>query len=87
MRRSKHIFPRSCLDKIIIRPLRNYCDVIYASCTIYESERLDKIQRKASFLCTGAFRITTNEKVLEELGWSKLAIGEQITGLFYFTKY
>ena len=37
------------------------------------SERLDKLQRKASLLCTGAFRITSNEKVLKELGWSKLA--------------
>ena len=76
MRRSKHILPRSCLDKLyksMIRPLLDYCDVIYDSCTMYESQRLDKLQRKASLLCTGAFRITSNEKVLKELGWSKLA--------------
>ena len=57
----------------MIRPLLDYCDVIYDSCTMYESERLDKLQRKPSLLCTGAFRITGNEKVLKELGWSKLA--------------
>ena len=76
MRRSKHILPRSCLDKLyksMIRPLLDYCDVIYDSCTMYESERLDKLQRKASILCTGAFRMTSNEKILQELGWSKLA--------------
>ena len=76
MRRSKHILPRSCLDKLYkstIRPLLDYCDVIYDSCTMYESERLDKLQRKAGLLGTGAFRITSNEKVLTELGWSKLA--------------
>ena len=56
----------------MIRPLLDYCDV-NGSCTMYESERLDKLQRKASLLCTGAFRITSNEKVLKELGWSKLA--------------
>ena len=90
MQRSKHILPRSCLDKLYkskIRPLLDYCDVIYDSCTMYESEQLDKLQRKASLLCTGAFRITSNEKVLIELGWSKLETGEQITGLFYFIKY
>ena len=66
----------------MIRPLLDYCDVIYDSCTMYESERLDKLQRKASLLCTGAFRITSNEK---ELGWSKLAKRRtnQMLVLFY----
>ena len=57
MRRSKHILPRSCLDKLyksMILPLLDFCDVIYDSCTMYESEQLDKLQRKASLLCTGA---------------------------------
>ena len=75
MRRSKHILPRSCLDKLyksMILALLDYCDVIYDSCTMYESEQLDKLQRKASLLCTGAFRITSNEKLLKELGWPKL---------------
>ena len=69
MRRSKHILPRSCLDKLyksMILPLLDYCDVIYDSCTMYESEQLDKLQRKACLLCTGAFRITSNEKLLKE---------------------
>ena len=64
MRRSKHILPRSCLDKLyksVILALFDYCDVIYDSCTMYESEQLDKLQRKASLLCTGAFRITCNK--------------------------
>ena len=71
MRRSKNILPRSCLDKLyksMILPLLDYCDVIYDSCTMYESEQLNKLQRKASLLCTGAFRITSSE----ELGWPKL---------------
>ena len=75
MRRSKHILPRSCLDKLyksMILPVFDYCDVIYDSCTMYGSEQLDKLQRKASLLCTGAFRITCNEKLLKELGWPKL---------------
>ena len=39
---------------------------------MYESEQLDKLQRKASLLCTGAFRITSNEKLLKELEWPKI---------------
>ena len=69
MRRSKHILPRSCLDKrykSMKLPLFDYCDVIYDSCTMYDSEQLDKLQRKASLLCTGALRITCNEKLLKE---------------------
>ena len=65
MRRSKHILPRGCLDKLyksMILPLIDCCDAIYDSYTIYESEQLDQLQRKAS-LCTGAFRITSNEKL------------------------
>ena len=50
----------------MIIPLLDYCDVIYYSCTMYESEQLDKLQRKTSLLCAGAFRIKSNEK------WSKL---------------
>ena len=33
----------------MILPLLDYCDVIYDSCMMYESENLDKLQRKANF--------------------------------------
>ena len=49
MRRSKYILQRSCLDKLyksMILPLLDYCDVIYDSCTMCESEQLDKLQKK-----------------------------------------
>ena len=73
MRRSKHILPRSCLDKLyksMIRQLLDYCDVIY------ESERLGKLQRKVSLLCTGAFRITSNEKSIKIIKVVKVGIQE-----------
>ena len=56
----------------MILPLLDYFDVTYDSCTMYESDKLDNLQRKASLLCTGAFRITSNEILLKELGWPKL---------------
>ena len=39
-RRSKQNLPKSCLDKLynsMILPLLGYCDVLYDSCTMYES--------------------------------------------------
>ena len=68
----KHVKPGHYRPTSIDFTLLEYCDVIYDSCTMYESEKLDKLQRKASLLCTGAFRITSNEKLLKELGWPKL---------------
>ena len=82
MRRSIHILPRSCLDKLyksMIRPLLDYCDVIYDSSTMYESERLDKLQRKSSLLCTGAFRITSNEKSIKRIRVVKVGKQENIS--------
>ena len=89
MRRSKHNLPRSCLDKLyksMILPLLDYCDVNYDSCTMYESEQLDKLQRKASLLCTGAFRITSNEELLKELGWPKITNRKTSHRLILFYK-
>ena len=60
------------LYKSMILPLLDYCDVIYNFCTMYESEQLDKLQKQASLLCTSVFRITSNEKLLKELGRPKL---------------
>ena len=40
MRRSKQNLPKRCLDKLyksMILPLLGYCDVLYDSCTMYES--------------------------------------------------
>ena len=50
---------------------------------MYESEQLDKLQRKVSLLCTGAFRITSNEKLLKDLGWPKLTNTSHRLVLFY----
>ena len=61
-------------DKSMIRPLLKYCDVTFDSCTLHESEQLDKIQREVSLLCTGAFRITSNEILFKTLGGSNYQI-------------
>ena len=75
IRRCRNQIPQSCretLYKTIIRPILDYGDIIYDSCLKAESESLEKFQRKCALVCTGAFKITSQEKLLKELGWSKL---------------
>ena len=75
IRRCRDQIPRQCretLYKTMIRPVLDYGDVIYNSCLKSESEALENFQRKCALVCTGAFRITSHEKLLKELGWSKL---------------
>ena len=56
----------------MIRTIFDYGDVLYDSCLKSESDSLEKFQRKAALICTGAFRITSHERLLKELGLSKL---------------
>ena len=75
IRRCQTILPRSCkemLYKTTIRPVLDYGDIIYDPCLKSESEAIEKFQRKAALVCTGAFRITSSERLLNELGWEKM---------------
>ena len=61
MTRMKRYLPRFCLEilyKTMIRPILDYGDVIYDNCTTFESEILERVQRRAAILITSAFKIT-----------------------------
>ena len=75
IRRCQKILPRSCkemLYKTTIRPVLDYGDIIYDACLKSESDAIEKCQRKAALICTGAFRHTSNERLLNELGWERM---------------
>ena len=75
IRRCQKILPRSCkemLYKTTIRPVLDYGDIIYDAYLKPESGAIEKCQRKAALICTGAFRHTSNERLLNELGWEKM---------------
>ena len=70
-----HRLPRNCLNnlyKSMILPLLEYCDVIYDNCTVRESIALDRVQRGAALVCTGAYKHTRSDLLLSELGWQTL---------------
>ena len=60
------------LYKTTIRPVLDYGDIIYDPCLKLESEAIEKFQCKAALVCTGAFRITSSERLLNELGWEEV---------------
>ena len=67
------MLPRTCkemLYKTTIRPVLGYGDIIYDPCL--KSEAIEKFQRKAALVSTGAFRITSNDRLLNELCWKKM---------------
>ena len=89
IRRCQKILPRSCkemLYKTTIRPVLDYGDIIYDACLKSESDAIEKCQRKAALICTGAFRHTSNERLLNELGWERMESRRTIHRLTLFYK-
>jgi ribonuclease P/MRP protein subunit RPP40 len=75
--RHKYLLPRDTLERTyltIIRPVLEYADVIYDNTTLESKNILDKIQRRAGIICTGAYRHTENRSLLHELGWESLSL-------------
>ena len=54
------------------QPVLDYGDSIYDAYLRSESDSVENFQRKAALVCTGAFRITLNDRLLNELGWQKI---------------
>ena len=85
----KHLLPRRALCslyKTMVLPIIEYCDVIYDNCTIKHSLALENTQRRAALVCTGAYRHTSNDSLLAELGWQPLRVRRQIHKLCLFYK-
>ena len=55
-----------------IRPLLEYADVMWNSCTQYESNDLDKIQNEAARIVTGATKLASIGSLHTETGWETL---------------
>jgi hypothetical protein len=56
----------------MIRPLTEYGGVIFDGSADNQLDRLEAVQRQAALSCTGAYKHTSHEKLLEELGWPLL---------------
>ena len=68
--------PRNTLNlvyKIYIRPIFDYCDVVYDSnLTVTDAIRLERTQLKIARLVTGAHRRSPTHNLLRDVGWETL---------------
>ena len=72
--------------KTFILPNLEYGDVIFSSADFIHLNKLNKIQRNAALVCTGAYKTTENTKLLRELGWETLEIRTNIHKMSLFYK-
>ena len=60
------------LFKSMLLPVIEYCDIISDKCTVRAALSLENVQRRAALACTGAYRHTSNDRLLAELNWLPL---------------
>ena len=75
LKRYKYKWSRSALEtcyKSFIRPIIEYGSVLYDSCLVADSIKLEEIQLSAARTVTGAKRCTSHELLYRELGWQTL---------------
>ena len=73
--RYRGIFPRSALEKLyktMVRPILEYGDIIYDNCPAKTSIAIERVQRRAAIICTGAYRHTETQRLLQDLGWETM---------------
>jgi hypothetical protein len=77
LRRICRDVPRECLEilyKYMIRPLLEYGDIIFDGSSENQLQKLENVQRKAALTCTGAYKHTKHDILLDELGWPPLSL-------------
>ena len=89
MRKLKFRLDRKSLETIytvFIRPLIEYGDVIWDTCTLYVKRELDKIQNEAARIATGATRLVSIANLYKEIGRDSLEKRRADHKLTLFTK-
>ena len=75
LRRYKFILDKRSLNKIYItyiRPLLEYANITWDSCSMENKRLLDKIEMEAARITTGATKLCSIQKVYAEKGWDNL---------------
>jgi exonuclease III len=89
MKRISSIVPRRTLIhlyKSIVRPVLEYGCVLYDNIDQVYINKIERVQRSAALVCTGGYSLTSNECLLNELGWDKLETRRSIFRLVLFYK-
>ena len=81
--------PRLVLETLyltMVRPVIEYGDVIYDSMSLSLGQSLEKLQRRAAIICSGAYRHTETQTLLQEVGWPSLSSRREQHKLLLFYK-
>ena len=70
----------------MVRPVVEYGDVVYDNSPAYIAQMLERVQRKASLICTGAYRHTETQTLLRDLAWKTLETRRKEHKLIVFYK-
>ena len=74
--RYKTKLPRLVLETLyltMVRPVVEYGNVLYDSMSLSLGQSLEKLQRRAAIICTGAYKHTETQTLLQEVGWPSLS--------------
>ena len=77
---------RETLYKSLVLPLLEYGGVLFDNCTLYLKLRLESFHHQAAIVCTCAFRNTSYNKLLDELGWQTLEDRRKLSRFNIFYK-
>ena len=75
MRKFKFLLDRKSLETIyfsFIRPILEYGDVVWDSCTQQEKQGIEKIHNEAARIVTGTTKLVSINFLYEETGWKAL---------------
>ena len=89
MRKLKFQLDRRSLQIIyfsFVRPLLEYADVVWDNCFQYEANELEKIQNEAARIVTGATKLVSINKLMNETGWESLSTRRKKHKLTLFYK-
>ena len=87
--RYRLLLPRPVLNTLyltMVRPVLEYCDVVYDNSPAYLKLVLESVQRKAAIICSGAYRHTETKLLLRDLSWNTLGDRRLIHKLTLFYK-
>ena len=90
MRMLKFKLRRKTLNQIYIsylRPIIEYASIVWDNCTIYEQDKLDKIQYEAARIVTGLTRSVSLERLIKEIGWLSLTERRSMQKLMFVFKH
>lgn len=90
MRFLKFKLKRKTLNQMYVsylRPILEYASIVWDNCTLWEQNKLERIQYDAARIVTGLTRSTSTDNLVKEMGWVSLSKRRLFQKLILMYKY